>query len=86
MLRWVLILLWIAMAVAALAKEFDTVYGRYVKRLARLEFLTDDGNRVVLSDRGAFRLHAFEDLFSINYVGRLWGDLKHDPWPQKVTL
>jgi oxygen-independent coproporphyrinogen-3 oxidase len=67
-------------------KEFDTVYGRYVKLLARLGFLSDDGNRVVLSDRGAFWLHALEDLFSINYVGKLWGDLKHDPWPQRIAL
>jgi coproporphyrinogen III oxidase-like Fe-S oxidoreductase len=67
-------------------KEFDTVYGRYVKLLARLGFLSDDGNRVVLSDRGAFWLHALEDLFSINYIGSLWGDLKHDPWPQRVAL
>ena len=67
-------------------KEFDTVYGRYVKPLARLGFLSDDGNRVVLSDWGAFWLHALEDLFSINYIGSLWGDLKQDPWPQRVAL
>jgi oxygen-independent coproporphyrinogen-3 oxidase len=67
-------------------KEFDTVYGRYVKFSARLGFLSDDGKGVVLSDRGAFWLHALEDLFSINYVGRLWGDLKRDPWPQRIAL
>ena len=67
-------------------KDFDTVYGRYVKLSALLGFLSDDENRVVLSDRGAFWLHALEDLFSINYVGRLWGDLKQNPWPQRVAL
>jgi oxygen-independent coproporphyrinogen-3 oxidase len=65
---------------------FDSVYGRYVKLLALLGFLKDDGKEVVLSDRGAFWLHALEDLFSINYIGRLWGDLKQDPWPQRVAL
>jgi oxygen-independent coproporphyrinogen-3 oxidase len=67
-------------------KDFDTVYGRYVKLLALLGFLADDENRVVLSDRGAFWLHALEDLFSIHYIGRLWGDLQQDPWPQRVAL
>jgi oxygen-independent coproporphyrinogen-3 oxidase len=67
-------------------KDFDAVYGRYLQLLALLGFLSDDGDRVVLSDRGAFWLHALEDLFSINYIGRLWGDLKHDPWPQRVPL
>jgi len=71
---------------ARFKKDFDTVYGRYVEPLARLGFLSDEGNRVVLSDRGAFWLHALEDLFSINYIGKLWGDLRHDPWPQRVAL
>ena len=67
-------------------KEFDSVFGRYVKCLARIGFLRDDEKRVVLSDRGAFWLHALEDLFSINYIGRLWGDLQQNAWPQRVAL
>ena len=67
-------------------KDLDVVYGRYLSPLARLGFLSDDGNQVVLSDRGAFWLHALEDLFSINYIGKLWGDFKHDPWPKRVAL
>jgi hypothetical protein len=39
-----------------------------------------------LSDRGAFWLHAFEDLFSIDYVSRLWGVSERDPWPEQVLL
>ena len=46
----------------------------------------DDGERIVLSDRGAFWLHAFEDMFSIDYVSRLWGVSERDPWPEQVLL
>jgi oxygen-independent coproporphyrinogen-3 oxidase len=67
-------------------KEFDTVYGRYMKLLDHLGFLKENGRAVVLSDRGAFWLHALEDLFSINYIGSLWGDLRQDPWPRRVAL
>jgi len=67
-------------------KDFDSVYGKYIKPLALLEFLNDDGEQVVLSDKGTYWLHAFEDFFSIDYISKLWGTSKQDPWPEKVVL
>ena len=66
--------------------DFDGIYGGWLKLLARLGFLKDDGEQIVLSDRGAFWLHAFEDMFSIDYVSRLWGVSQRDPWPEQVLL
>jgi len=37
-------------------------------------------------DRGTYWLHALEDVFSIEYVSRLWGTSKEEPWPEKVLL
>jgi coproporphyrinogen III oxidase-like Fe-S oxidoreductase len=67
-------------------KDWDEVYGRYVKPLAVLGFLQDEGEQVVLTDRGAYWLHALQDLFSIDYIGKLWGTSVQDPWPQSVAL
>ena len=67
-------------------KDFDEVYGKYVKLLAPFGCLRDDGERIVLSDRGTYWLHVLEDLFSIEYVSRLWGTSKQEPWPEKVVL
>ena len=66
--------------------DFDGVYGKYMRPLAFLGFLKDDGEQIVFSDRGAYWLHALEDLFSINYISKLWGTSKQEPWPVKVTL
>jgi coproporphyrinogen III oxidase-like Fe-S oxidoreductase len=68
------------------AKDFDSVYGKYINPLALLGFLQDDGEQIDLTSSGAYWLHAFEDLFSINYVGTLWGTSKQEPWPQRVVL
>jgi oxygen-independent coproporphyrinogen-3 oxidase len=57
-----------------------------MKPLARLGLLQDDGARIVLSDAGTYWLHALEDLFSIEYIGRLWGTSKAVPWPERVVL
>ena len=67
-------------------KEFDEVYGKYIKPMSFLGFLKDDGDRIVLTDRGAYWLHALEDLFSIDYISKLWGTSKQEPWPKRVVL
>jgi oxygen-independent coproporphyrinogen-3 oxidase len=67
-------------------EEIDRAYGRYLRALALLGFLEDDGERVVLSDRGTFWLHACEDLLSIDYISKLWGRSKRDLWPEQVVL
>ena len=66
--------------------DLDAIYGKYLKPLALLGFLKDDGRQIVLSDRGTFWLHALEDLFSIQYISRLWGTSQQDPWPWQVAL
>ena len=67
-------------------KDFDSVYGKYLKPLSILGFLKDNGEEVVLSDRGIYWLHAFEDIFSIDYISTLWGTSKQEPWPDKIIL
>jgi coproporphyrinogen III oxidase-like Fe-S oxidoreductase len=67
-------------------KDFDSVYGRYFKLLALMGYLKDEEGEVMLTDKGAYWLHAFEDFFSINYISKLWGKSWQDPWPEKVVL
>jgi oxygen-independent coproporphyrinogen-3 oxidase len=68
-------------------KEFNEIYGKYIKLFSLFGLIKkDDGNEVTLSDRGTFWLHAFEDLFSLDYISKLWGTSKQEPWPGKVVL
>jgi len=67
-------------------EAFDEVYGKYLGPLGRMGFLGDDGENIVLTDRGSYWLHALEDLFSIEYVGRLWGASVQEPWPEEAVL
>ena len=67
-------------------KTFDQVYGKYMKVLSFVGLVTDYGDDVVCSDDGAYWLHVLEDLFSIDYVGKLWGTSTQEPWPERVVL
>jgi oxygen-independent coproporphyrinogen-3 oxidase len=66
--------------------DFEGVYGRYIHALARLGLLREGEDEIVLTDSGAYWLHALQDLFSIDYVSRLWGTSKQTPWPSEVRL
>jgi len=68
-------------------KDFNDVYGNYIKLFSLFGLVKkDDGNEVILSDKGIFWLHALEDLFSLDYISKLWGTSKQEPWPEKVIL
>ncbi len=67
--------------------DFNNIYGKYIELLSLLGLLKkDDGNEVILSDRGIFWLHALEDVFSLDYISKLWGTAKQDSWPERVIL
>ena len=68
-------------------RKFNEIYGKYIKLFSFLGYIKeDDGDQIVLSDRGAYWLHAIEDLFSINYISKLWGTAKQEPWPERIEL
>jgi coproporphyrinogen III oxidase-like Fe-S oxidoreductase len=67
-------------------RDYDDIYGRYTTLISRLGFLKDGNGRVTMSDAGTYWLHALEDLFSINYINKLWGVMRREPWPREVVL
>ncbi|OGO58262.1 MAG: hypothetical protein A2025_00220 [Chloroflexi bacterium RBG_19FT_COMBO_47_15] len=68
-------------------KEFNEVYGKYIKLFSLFGLIKkDDGNEITLSDKGTFWLHSLEDLFSLDYISKLWGTSKQEPWPEEVVL
>ena len=65
---------------------FDEKYGKQMNWLRRFGYLKNGSDQITLTDKGAYWIHAFEDYFSINYINKLWGTSKNNPWPQEVTL
>jgi coproporphyrinogen III oxidase-like Fe-S oxidoreductase len=67
-------------------EAIDGDYGRLLRLLELAKFLEDDGEQIVLSDRGAFWLHALQDIASIDYISKLWGTSREIAWPEEVVL
>lgn len=66
--------------------SFDKKYGTYMKILNQIGFLKNSVDKIILTDKGTYWIHAFEDFFSIDYINKLWGTSKYNPWPEKVIL
>ncbi len=66
--------------------DFDEIYGKEIKILERMGFFQNSDDRVYLTDSGTYWLHALEDFFSIDYISKLWGTSKSNPWPEMVVL
>jgi oxygen-independent coproporphyrinogen-3 oxidase len=67
-------------------EDFDAVYGRYLRPWSFLGLLIERKDEIALTDTGAYWLHALQDLFSIDYVSKLWGTSQRNPWPGEVIL
>jgi len=67
-------------------ESLDAVYGRYLGLATMAGLLRQRGDEVRLTDRGAYWLHALQDLFSIGYVDRVWGAARSQPWPPTMPL
>jgi coproporphyrinogen III oxidase-like Fe-S oxidoreductase len=66
--------------------DFDGVFGRYFRPLSKLGLVEENGDEIILSNDGAYWLHVIQDLFSIDYISKLWGCSKSNPWPESVIL
>lgn len=66
--------------------DYKSVFGGITRLCAALGLLREDEDHVTLNDHGAYWLHVMQDIFSIEYVSRLWGTSKEDPWPRQVVL
>ncbi|HOW25012.1 MAG TPA: radical SAM protein [Bacteroidales bacterium] len=71
-------------------KRFNTGFGRkfgkFINLMSGLGYLSNGSDHIRLTDRGTYWIHAFEDFFSIDYINKLWGTAKVDPWPERVVL
>jgi len=67
-------------------EELDQFYGWALWLFSVLGMLKENGSQVVLTDRGTYWIHALQDLFSIDYISKLWPTLIFDPWPENVFL
>ncbi len=66
--------------------SLESVFSKVIKpfELAGMMEKKNGGYRV--TQKGAYWIHRLQNEYSLNYINRLWGTCRHEPWPQEVTL
>lgn len=67
-------------------QSFDDQFGKLIWIWKKLGYLNNGKDTIILTSKGSYWIHAFEDYFSINYINKLWGISRQNAWPTKVTL
>jgi coproporphyrinogen III oxidase-like Fe-S oxidoreductase len=44
------------------------------------------GERLELTETGAFWLHLAQNYFALNYVNKLWTQARQEPWPKAIAV
>jgi len=56
------------------------------KVIKSLGFSRQNGNRVELTERGAFYVHLMQNYFTLGYINKVWTEAMHEPWPEKIVI
>ncbi len=66
--------------------DFDDVFGRTFALFELLGFATDHGDVIEMTDRGNYWVHVLQNLFSLDFIGRVWQTCLAETWPRGMSL
>jgi oxygen-independent coproporphyrinogen-3 oxidase len=74
-------------------RELEEKFGRDDKRLKKLlkivkllGFIKNNNGAIELNDSGAFWAHLMQNHFILDYINKVWGVAKTEPWPREIVL
>ncbi|MBI5210823.1 MAG: radical SAM protein [Elusimicrobia bacterium] len=67
-------------------RDLGEVFGSFLAGMRCLGMARreDGGHRI--TEAGAYWIHRLQNEYSLNYIDRLWGACRQDPWPDEVRL
>lgn len=66
--------------------SFESVFSKIMKPIVSTGILERKNGGYCVTDKGAYWIHRLQNEYSLNYINRLWGTCRHEPWPHEVTL
>jgi oxygen-independent coproporphyrinogen-3 oxidase len=67
-------------------ESLTSVFGRLFRSLQLLSMLVRDNGTYRVTQAGAYWIHRLQNEYSLNYINRLWGACRRNPWPAQVVL
>ena len=91
MIYW---LFWTAYSTRVNANDFEhffdmplqNMYGLDLWLAQKLGFITKQDDLYEMTLKGAFYYHYYENFYTLAYIDKMWGILKNESFPTKITL
>jgi len=66
--------------------SIESTFSQVIKpfELAGMMEKKNDGYQV--TDSGAYWIHRLQNEYSLNYINKLWGSCRKEPWPFEVQF
>ncbi len=92
--RMVYYLFWTAYSTKIVAKDFETFFGVPLKKKYGLElklakalgFLSEDNGVYSMTTKGAFYYHYYENFYTLAYIDKMWGIMRKEAFPKKISF
>lgn len=66
--------------------NLDDVFAKVIKPFQRIGMMERKNGEYRVTESGAYYIHRLQNEYSLNYINRLWGSCRHEPWPRRVSL
>jgi len=91
MLHW---LYWRIYETKIIKKDFEEQFGRdFDSTFKKIFFLfevmgmaRDEGDKIIMTDRGNYWVHVLQNVFSLDFIGRVWDVCLSEKWPGEIEL
>jgi len=67
-------------------RDFDHEFKKIFSLFEMLGMSRDEGDRIIMTDRGNYWVHVLQNVFSLDFIGRVWDICLAEKWPDQVGL
>ena len=92
--RMVYWLFWTAYSTEVREADFERFFGVPLRKMYGMElrlakllgFVTESGGTWRMTLKGAFYYHYYENFYTLAYIDKMWGILRKEAFPERITL
>jgi oxygen-independent coproporphyrinogen-3 oxidase len=67
-------------------KDFDKIFGKLFVFFKLLGLSHNYKDRIIMTDKGNYWVHVLQNLFSLDFIGRVWSVCLVETWPKEIEL
>lgn len=92
--RMVYYLFWTAYSTKVDSRDFEKFFGKSLQKTYGFElaiakllgFITEKDGIYIMTKKGAFYYHYYENFYTLSYIDKMWSILRTEAFPNRITL